>query len=73
MSMWWMEKFVRNNGGIRKMKHFIGTDPTTGKDKTVHTRFFNGKIVSYGESPLAKCIPDLIKMQQLKAIYRKKL
>ena len=53
------------------MKYIIGVDPATGKDYTVHTRFFNGKIVSYGESPLAKCIPDLIKMRQVKAFYKR--
>lgn len=50
------------------MKYTIRIDPATGKDYTVYTKFRNGKIVSYGESPIAKCIPDLKRLKELEEL-----
>ena len=58
---------------------YTGLDLANGEDWTSEALIKNREIVSvrilrknYGESPLAKCVPDLIKMKQLKAFYKEK-
>jgi len=63
------------------MKDIIGVDPAAGEDFTAEAVIKNGVCVSvglvrknktYGESPLAKCVPDLIRKQQVEAFYKRK-